>query len=168
MRPAKAVKLGEEFLKGISGEELRSTQMREKDYKVKTMLQTARHRKKGMLLREISEAIGKAVSTVHGWLLRLEECMERRYDRKSPGRPCRLSGAQRSALDRDTEKNPEESGFHRSTWTAKLVVRHILERWNLKRRLAGRYFRSTDELKKAITVILEREMNHRLKDYLVA
>ena len=30
MRPAKAVKLGEEFLKGISGEELRSTQMREK------------------------------------------------------------------------------------------------------------------------------------------
>ena len=32
MRPAKAVKLGgEEFLKGVSGEELRSTQMREKD-----------------------------------------------------------------------------------------------------------------------------------------
>ena len=39
---------------------------------------------------------------------------------------------------------------------------------DLKRRLAGRYFRSTDELKKAITVILEREMNHRLKGYLVA
>ena len=30
------------------------------------------------------------------------------------------------------------------------------------------YFRSTDELKRAITVILEREMNHRLKGYLVA
>ena len=39
---------------------------------------------------------------------------------------------------------------------------------DLKRRLAGRYFRSTDELKMAITVILEREMNHRLKGYLVA
>ena len=39
---------------------------------------------------------------------------------------------------------------------------------DLKRRLAGRYFRSTDELKKAITVILGREMNHRLKGYLVA
>ena len=33
---------------------------------------------------------------------------------------------------------------------------------------AGRYFRSTDELKRAITVILGREMNHRLKGYLVA
>ena len=86
MRPAKAVKLGEEFLKGISEGELVSMQVMEKDYKVKTMLQAARHRKKGMFLREISEAIGKAVSTVHGWLLRLEERMERRYDRKSPGR----------------------------------------------------------------------------------
>ena len=104
MRPAKTVKLGEEFLKGISEGELVSMQVMEKDYKVKTMLQAARHRKKGMLLREISEAIGNAVSTVHGWLLRLEECMERRYDRKSPGRPCRLSDAQRSVLDRDIEK----------------------------------------------------------------
>ncbi len=39
---------------------------------------------------------------------------------------------------------------------------------DLKRRLAGRYFRSVDELKKAIRGILEREMDHRLKGYLVA
>ena len=36
MRPAKAVKLGEEFLKGISEGELVSMQVMEKDYKVKT------------------------------------------------------------------------------------------------------------------------------------
>ena len=41
MRPAKAVKLGEEFLKGISEGELVSMQVMEKDYKVKTMLQAA-------------------------------------------------------------------------------------------------------------------------------
>ena len=145
MRPAKAVKLGEEFLKGISEGELVSMQVMEKDYKVKTMLQAARHRKKGMLLREISEAIGKAVSTVHGWLLRLEERMERRYDRKSPGRPCRLSDAQRSVLDRDIEKNPEESGFRRSTWTAKLVVRYILERFGVRYSADGA-LRLTDRL----------------------
>ncbi len=39
---------------------------------------------------------------------------------------------------------------------------------DLKRRLAGRYFRSVDDLKKAIMGILEREMSHRLKGYLVA
>ena len=83
----------------------------EKDYKVKAVLQAARHRKRGMLLKEISEAIGEAVSTVHGWLMRLEEGMERRYDRKSPGRPCRLSDAQKEALGGDLDKSPEKSAF---------------------------------------------------------
>ena len=39
---------------------------------------------------------------------------------------------------------------------------------DLKRRLAGRFFRSTDELKEAITAIVENEMDNRLKGYLVA
>ena len=39
---------------------------------------------------------------------------------------------------------------------------------DLKRRLAGRFFRSADELKEAITAIVENEMDNRLKGYLVA
>ena len=39
---------------------------------------------------------------------------------------------------------------------------------DLKKRLAGRFFRSLDELKAAITAILELEMGSRLKGYLVA
>ena len=39
---------------------------------------------------------------------------------------------------------------------------------DLKKGLAGRFFRSLDELKAAITAILEREMGNRLKGYLVA
>ncbi len=50
--------------------------------------------------------------------------MDWRYDRKSPGRPCRLSDAQLESLDKDIEKNPEESDFHRTTWTARLVIPH--------------------------------------------
>ena len=91
MRPAKAVRLGEEFLKGINEEELVSMQAMEKDYKVKAMLQAAIHRKRGLLLKEISKAIGKAISTIHDWLMRLVGDMGRRHDCKSPGRPCRLS-----------------------------------------------------------------------------
>ena len=132
MRPARVIKLGEEFLKGISVEDLKSMQSREKDYKVKTMLQAAMHRKRGLSLEEISRAIGKAISTIHGWLSRLENGMEGRHDRKSPGRPCRLSDEQTSFLDKDLEKNPEESGFHRSTWTAKLVVRHVLDKFGVR------------------------------------
>ena len=132
MRPAKMIKLGDEFLKNVSKDELRLMQAREKDYKVKAMLQAAIHRKKGMLLKEIAEAVGKAASTIYGWLSRLESGMGRRYDFKSSGRPCRLSEAQMSSLDKDLEKNPEKSGFHRSTWTAKLVVRHILDKFGVR------------------------------------
>ena len=39
---------------------------------------------------------------------------------------------------------------------------------DLKKRLAGRFFRPLDELKAAITAILEREVGNRLKGYLVA
>ena len=39
---------------------------------------------------------------------------------------------------------------------------------DLKRRLAGSFFRSLDELKAAITTILEREIGNKLKGYLVA
>ena len=39
---------------------------------------------------------------------------------------------------------------------------------DLKRRLAGRFFRPLDELKATITAILGREMSNRLKGYLVA
>ena len=38
---------------------------------------------------------------------------------------------------------------------------------DLKKRLAGRFFRSLDELKAAITAVFEREMGNRLKGYLV-
>ena len=39
---------------------------------------------------------------------------------------------------------------------------------DLKRRLAGRFLRSLDEMKAAITAIPEREMGNKLKGYLAA
>ena len=38
---------------------------------------------------------------------------------------------------------------------------------DLKKKLAGRYFKSPEELKAAITIILEKEMGNRLVGYLV-
>ena len=84
-------------------------------------------------MESISNAIGVAISTVHGWLLRLEEGgLKRRHDRKSPGRPCRLSDRQWAALDRDVDKDPTESGFFRDTWTGRLVARRILNKCGIK------------------------------------
>ena len=64
---------------------------------------------------------------------------------------------------KDTEKHYSgKAGRH----TAK--VQYTVNTNDLRHGLAGRFFRSLDELKAVITAILGREMGNRLKGYLVA
>ena len=64
---------------------------------------------------------------------------------------------------KDTEKHYSgKAGRH----TAK--VQYAVNTNDLRHGLAGRFFRSLDELKAVITAILGREMGNRLKGYLVA
>ena len=133
MDRSKRVKRGDGFLPDIGLPELEQLHRGEPHGKTRTMLQAAMRRKKGEILESISNAIGVAISTVHDWLLRLEEGgLERRHDRKSPGRPCRLSDEQWAALDRDIDKDPTESGFFRDTWTGRLVARRILNAFGIR------------------------------------
>ena len=44
----------------------------------------------------------------------------------SPGRPCRLSDEQKESLENDLLEHPTECKFSRGSWTAKMVVRHIV------------------------------------------
>ncbi len=91
--------------------------------KSKTILQVAKLWKICESLVSISEAIGVPVSTLCGWLLRLQEGSLRcRHDYR-PGRPCRLSGKQES-LREDLYKSLKESGSLRSMWVARLVAYH--------------------------------------------
>ena len=61
MRPAKTVKIGDQYLENMSIEELMQIQATEKDYKVKTKIQAAILGKKNNTLDEISKAIGKSM-----------------------------------------------------------------------------------------------------------
>ena len=133
MDRSKRVKRGDGFLPDIGLPELEQLHRGEPHGKTRTILQATIRRKKGEILESISNAIGVAISTVHDWLLRLEEGgLKRRHDRKSPGRPCRLSDEQWVALDRDVDKDPTESGFFRDTWTGRLVARRILNKCGIK------------------------------------
>ena len=127
------VKRGDKFLPDVSLSELEQTHRNEPHGKTKTMLHVAIRRKKGDILDTISKAVGIATSTIHDWLSRLEEGgLERRHDYKSPGRPCRLSEAQKKSLDKDIDQDPTKSGFSRGTWTARLVARHILNMFGIR------------------------------------
>ena len=127
------VKRGDKFLPDVSLSELEQMHRNEPHGKTKTMLHVAIRRKKGDILDTISKAVGIATSTIHDWLSRLKEGgLERRHDYKSPGRPCRLSEAQKKSLDKDIDQDPTKSGFSRGTWTARLVARHILNMFGIR------------------------------------
>ena len=133
MNRTRHVKRGDKFLPDVSLSELEQMRRKEPHGKTRTMLQAAVCRKKGETRSTISNGIGVTISTMHDWLLRLEEGgLERRHDRKSPGRPCRLSDAQMASLDKDIDKDPKESGFSRDTWTARLAGRHIMNAFGIK------------------------------------
>ena len=96
---------------------------RERDPKARTILQAAIHRKMGLSLDRIAEAIGFVRSTVYGWLARLAAGgVQRRHDHKSPGRPCRLDERQRVQLDGIIRESPERSGFHSDMWISCMVT----------------------------------------------
>ena len=108
----KKIKRGAKFLPDVSLEDLKAMQGKESCHKTRMRLQASIHRKRGLSLDAISDAIGHARSTVYGWLMRLAvggiEC---RHDCKSPGRPCRLSERDRIRLDGILRASPKKSGF---------------------------------------------------------
>ena len=96
------------------------------DYKVRCMLQAVRLRKQCSSARQISKIFGVAKSTIYEWMRRLAVGgIGRIHDKKSPGRPCRLSVRQKNRLKKDLGKSPAKCGFLRGSWTAKIVACHI-------------------------------------------
>ena len=126
------VERGEAFLPDVDMADIESLHAGGTDYKVKCVLQAIRLRKQRNSFRQISKALGAAKSTVYGWLLRLAVGgIERMHDRKSPGRPCRLSVKQKNRLRRDLGKSPAGCGFLRGSWTAKILTCHIKNRFKV-------------------------------------
>ena len=123
MPHAERVRCGDGFLPGVSLQDLQEMRDGERDPKARTILQTAIHRRTGLSLDRIVGAIGFVCSTMYGWLARLAAGgIERRHDRKSPGRPCRLDERQRVQLDGIIRESPERSGFHSDMWISRMVT----------------------------------------------
>ena len=133
MPESTVVEAGGAYLPKIDVKVLEEMQRREPFGKAKYILQAAVLRKRGKTFEDIENCIGIPAGTVHGWLARLAlGGMECRYDKKSPGRPPRLNQEQQNAIDADIDRSPQESGFDRGNWTARLVARRILNRFNVR------------------------------------
>ena len=114
MPRAKLVERGKEYLSDMSLDMLDKTHRRKKAGKSRDRLWAAVLRKCGRTLDDVSKIMGRHISTVHRWLLRLNGTdLEHRHDKKSPGRPQSLTPEQEHMIENDLDKPQNESGFSR-------------------------------------------------------
>lgn len=79
---------------------------------------------------ELAEWYGVSRGTVYDWLARLERLAEEPpgdvlTDAERPGRPPKLSAAERDELAEDLREPPEVAGLDEEHWTPALVERHV-------------------------------------------
>jgi transposase len=77
---------------------------------------------------DIAAALGVTKGAVSQWLKRAEQGgKEALRSRPTPGRPARLSPAQKAQIPELLKQGPEAFGFHGDTWTAERVAA-VIER----------------------------------------
>ncbi len=129
MHRAARIKRGKEYLPRVSLPVLEEMHRREKPGKSRDRLQAAVLEWRGRKVEWIAKIVGRHSSTVSRWLRRMEcKGLEARHDNKSPGRPRRLDPEPERAVEEDLDRPPDERGFVRGSWNARMVARRILER----------------------------------------
>lgn len=87
----------------------------------------------GVSQTELAEWFGVSRRTIYGWLTRLEEkpIAEAVHDDPRPGRPGKLSTAQRSRLETRLQEPPTRAGYDEPAWTPSLVREYLVERFDV-------------------------------------
>ena len=67
------------------------------------------------------------------WLHRIQSRgLEGRYDRRSPGRRCKLSEEQQKEIHGNLSREPQECRFERETWSSSSSVQYILQKFGVQ------------------------------------
>lgn len=97
------------------------------------MLQAAILRKKWHSEEYIGSCLGRAQSTISGWLHRIHSRgLEGRYDCKSPGRRCKLSDGQQEEIRGNLSEEPHECGLESGIWTSTLLALYIRKKFGVR------------------------------------
>ena len=124
---------GDEFMTGTTIEQLQDLHKKEKNANAAYRLLACIHRKSGMMLYDIAKMLNKAPSTVHTWLVRMNERgPEGRYHNKHPGAACKLNPEQLASLKKDLIEGPKAGGFESGVWTAPLLVEHVKRKYGVQ------------------------------------
>lgn len=123
-------------LDGISADDLREALEAVDGKRPAVRLVAAMAYDGGATQTEIASWLGVERKTVYNWLVRLEErpgaLADAARDADRPGRPRKLSDAQRDRLASDLRNRPVEASYDRRAWTPTLVRRHVRDRFGIE------------------------------------
>lgn len=110
-------------LEHVSAEVLQTALDRTGDAKAAKRLMIALAYKDGVSVATMSDRYAVPKSTIYYWLERFEErsVEDAATDEHRPGRPPKLSAAQRKTVEEWLENPPHEYGYDRDSWTSNLL-----------------------------------------------
>ena len=123
---------GDQFLPDVSIDKLRELHKTEKNTKARDRLLAYMARKDDSSVRAIARSLNRSTTTIYDWLVRAVDGLDRLYDIKRPGPARRLTAEQLAELKADLIAGPQKHGFESGMWTGKLVVRHVLNKYEVQ------------------------------------
>jgi transposase len=120
-------------LEDVSADHLRELLANAESAKAAKRLMVALAYKNSVSVNELTERYGFAQSTIYYWLDRLdtEQIEDALRDAPKPGRPPKLSEAEREQAAAWLEKSPETFGYDAESWTAALLRDRIAEEFGV-------------------------------------
>ena len=90
-------------------------------------------RKRGEPLQKIGKSLCRTHSTIRNWIpLCAAGGLDRLHDAKRPGPARRPTAGQLAELKEGLVAGPQEHGFESGTWTGKMMVGHVLNRYEVQ------------------------------------
>ncbi len=129
----RSVVAGDEFLPGMTLDELRRLMKEEKDPRNVPRYLVAYSYKAGRTIKEIADFTGENPETVRRWIATARKMGPKGIPRRiAKGGERLLTRRQRAALVKDVHKGPRALGYKTDVWTYKDLWLHAKKRFNVK------------------------------------
>ena len=124
---------GDDFLPGVSPDDIRRLMKKEKDPKNYKKYLVAYNRKAGRTINEIAEITGEPYENIRRWVVAAgREGLAGIPRRIARGADRKLTRRQRVALARDVHAGPRKHGYKTDVWTYRDLWLHAMKRFGVK------------------------------------
>ncbi|KXA96915.1 hypothetical protein AKJ37_04150 [candidate division MSBL1 archaeon SCGC-AAA259I09] len=117
----------------VDVESLKKLRKKVDDPKVRDRITAVIMEVKGYERREMADILSVHRETVRLWIKRFDESgVDGLWDEERPGRPSKLSEAEREQVRADLEQSPKEFGYESEVWSTRMVLDHLREEYGVE------------------------------------